>query len=154
MPDIPKKPRYIKRLARFYCQPHWISIATTLYFVIFAYFSIYHFKNIILAFKFIIHTLRIATSLLELSYLLWGVLFIVGLILPFTVSMTALFFPYEVSKAEWNTERKILVMGLLVIAVLSIVVAIDEFIKIVASQEPLQGFIIRNELQIGRRVGS
>ena len=152
MPEL-KKPHYLKRIVRFYTRPHWVSLLTTLYFVSFAYFSVYHVNNIILAIKFIFHTLRIATSLLELSYLLWGVLFIISLILPFTISFSALFFPYEVWRTDWNTERKILIMALLVVTVLLTVSVIDELIKIIALQEPLQGFVIKNQLQIGRRIG-
>lgn len=151
MPEL-KKPHYLRRIARFYGRPHWVSLLTTLYLVWFAYFSVYHLNNIILAIKFIFHTLRIATSLLELSYLLWGVLFIISLILPFTISFSALFFPYEVWRTDWNTERKILIMALLIVTVLLAVSAIDELIKIIALQEPLQGFVIKNQLQIGRRL--
>ena len=151
MPEI-KKPHYLKRIARFYSRPHWVSLLTTLYFVTFTYFSLYHLNNILLAIKFIFHTLRISTSLLELSYLLWGVLFIIALILPFTISFSALFFPYEVWRTDWNTERKILIMALLVVVILVSVSLIDELIKIIAIQEPLQGFVIANQLQIGRRI--
>ncbi len=151
MPEL-KKPHYLRRIARFYSRPHWVSLLTTLYLVCFAYFSIYHLNNIILAIKFIFHTLRIATSLLELSYLLWGVLFIVALILPFTISFSALFFPYEVWRTDWNTERKVIVMALLIAVVLLSVSLIDELIKIIALQDPLQGFVIQNQLQIGKTI--
>jgi hypothetical protein len=151
MADEPQK-SYLRRLLRFYLDPHWVSLLKMLYLGVFAYFAIYHFNNIVLALKFMGHTLRFANSLLELSFLYWGAAFIVSLVLPFSVSVHALLVPYEISRKEWPPERKVLVILVLAALSLAAIAVLNEVIKIIAAQDVLRSFIIRNELLIGPRV--
>lgn len=139
---------YFKKLLSFYFAPAWQSFFTILYLVFFSYFAIFHSGKIVLAFKFILYTLKNSTLLLGLEYLFWGVMFLITLIIPFSVSLYSILLFYEMWTSNWDRSRKLLVTALIIVAIPIIVITMDEIIRLVASQETLREFVVTNQLRV------
>jgi hypothetical protein len=139
---------YVKRIVNFYFSPTWLSIFTIFYLVFFAYFVFFYSYNIILAFKFVWHTIAISKSQFGLPYLLWGVTFTISLIAPFFVSLYALVIPYEISEKGWSKDKKALAIALLSLVVILIVVIMDNILGYAAKQGPVIDFVIQNNLHL------
>lgn len=142
-----KKP-YISRVFSFYFAPHWQSFFTILYLVFFLYFAVFHSGKLLIAFNFALYTIYGSASLLGLSYLFWGVAFLISLIIPFSVSAYAIFLFYEIWHDSWPERYKLLATALIIIGVPIIIVVMDEIIRIVGSQPELAEFMILNQLRI------
>jgi hypothetical protein len=147
MSKDPKNP-YLKRLLGFYFAPVWPSLFAIFYLVFFSYFAIFYSYNLILALKFILHTFDISSNLLGLPYLFWGVIFLISLIIPFSISIYSIALPYEVSSKSWSPHVKALVITLFAVGAVAVVVAMDEIIRIVGNQVPIIDFAIKNDLHI------
>ena len=143
--------KYIKNVFRFYFAPVWQSFLTILYLAFFAYFSVFYFGNVWLAIKFVFFTLAHSAKLLGLIYLLWGVVFIISLIIPLSASVYSIFLLYEIWRTGWEKKYKILVTILIVLAVLLLIVSMDEITRIAARQEVLKEFVAINKLNVSGR---
>jgi hypothetical protein len=139
---------YIKRLSAFYFAAVWESFVRIFYLVFFAYFATFHSGKIILAIKYLFYTLKSSTLLLGVSYLFWGVIFIISLIIPFSVSVYAILLYYELWHSKWQRKQKIMLSLLLFFAVPLIIIIMDDVIRFVASQEELREFVVLNELKV------
>jgi len=153
MPTLPikkeRKPSYLRKLLGFYFAPVWQSFFTIFYFVFFFYFSIFHSGKIVIASNFALDTFIDSVSVLSLDYLFWGVIFLISLIIPFSISLYAIILFYEVwSKSKWIMSQKILTTVAIVLAVPLVIMLMDNVIRTAAQQEPLQPFIESNNLQI------
>ena len=147
MPEQKKK-SYFKQVISFYLAPTWQSLLSILYLLFFFYFVVFYFGNITLALKFILFTLINSGSLLGLSYLLWGVFFLVSLLVPFFVSIYAIVLPYEIWKNDWEKTQKTLVTALIVVGILFAIFFADEVVRLAAEQPELLIFVESNELII------
>ena len=78
----------------------------------------------------------------------WGAAFLVTLIIPFTVSLYAILFFYELWKNGWDRSRKILMTLLLLTAIPFFMVIMDEIIRVVASQSALSEFVFQNDINV------
>jgi membrane protein YdbS with pleckstrin-like domain len=96
-----------------------------------------------LAFKYIFYTVVTSTVLLSISHLFWGILFILTLILPFTLSLYAVFLLYQVWKKHdtWSWHIRFATISLFVIGSISAIVVMDDLVRYVASQDELRSFI-------------
>ena len=149
-PLTKKEESYLKQMFAFYFAPIWQSFFTILYLVFFFYFAIFHSGKIFIALKFLFYTLGNSASLLGLSYLFWGVIFLISLIIPFSVSLYAILLFFEIWKGVWERNHKLLATLLLIVETPFVIVIMDEIIRIVASQNALQEFVTLNHLIIGR----
>lgn len=140
--------KYLKRMLHFYFRTRWESFFTILYFVFFSYFAIFHSGKLFVALKFLFYTFVQSPGLLELPFLFWGVVFIISLIIPFSISLYAIFLLYEVWESNWEYTRKLLFTALLITAIPLLIIAMDEIIRFVAGQGVLSEFIFINKLQI------
>lgn len=149
MAVLHRKP-YYKQVLEFYFAPLLRSFFTVLYLLFFLYFVVFYVDHIVLAIKFLIYTLRTSTVELSLSYVFWGSLFIISLIVPFSVSLYAIVIPFEIRKQAWEKMRKLLVILLVVVATLDVVVFMDFAIRFLEQQPPIQSFMSRQGLQMRR----
>ena len=147
-PHPHKEKHYFKKVIGFYFAPVWQSFFTILYFVFFGYFAIFHSGKIVLAFKFIVYTLGNSTLLLGLEYLFWGVVFLISLIIPFSVSFYALLLLYEVWNAQWDKRQKVLMTLLMLFATPLVIIIMDDIIRLVAGQDVLREFVVLHHLNI------
>jgi|SRR3989338_122947 len=148
LPQIRKK-GYLKEVFKFYFKPNWQSaVLTTFYLFFFLYFAVFYTGNVWLAIKFIWYTMMNSGSLLGLSYLFWGVLFLITLIVPFSVSVYALILLYEIWQKEWEKKDKILGTILLLFIVPALIILTDEIVRLAASRDVLREFSQLNNLNI------
>lgn len=142
MPEDENNLGYFKSVIKFYFSPGFRSFFGLLYLLFFFYFIIFYFDNVTLAIKFIIYTIGINTPLLDINYLFWGALFIIALVIPFTLSLYSVFLPYEISKhPTWKKSMKGLLIALIMIFTLDAVVALDYLVRYISIQSPIAPFI-------------
>ncbi|MBI5046018.1 MAG: hypothetical protein HZC14_03420 [Candidatus Niyogibacteria bacterium] len=146
--DLMSKRPYWKEVFRFYFAPVWQSALTILYLLFFLYFAIFYSGNVWTAIKFILYTLAQSGSLLGLAYLFWGVIFLITLIIPFSVSAYAMLLLYDVWIQNWSKKDKIFGTALLILLVPIIIILMDDVVRVVASQGVLRSFVEANNLNI------
>ncbi len=134
---------YMVELIHFYFAPRLRSVITILYAIVYSYTALYYTENVYLAFKYIFYTIITSTVLLSISHLFWGILFILTLILPFTLSLYAVFLLYQVWKKHdtWSWHIRLATISLFVIGSISAIVVMDDLVRYVASQDELRSFI-------------
>ena len=143
-----KKP-YLKQVTEFYFAPIWQSFFTILYLVFFFYFAVFHSGKLFLAAKFIIYTLKNSASLAGLDNLFFGVAFLTSLIIPFSVSVYAIFLLFEIwGLSTWSAWRKVLMTFAVIVIVPSIIVLMDEIIRAVGGRSELAEFVALNLLNL------
>ena len=86
--------------------------------------------------------------MLALPYLFWGVLFLVGLLIPFAASIYALILCYEVWNGGLSKWPRMWATAALILAVFAIIISANEMTRFVAGQEELAAFITAQELEI------
>jgi len=139
---------YLKRLSNFYFAPVWQSALTILYLLFFLYFAVFYIGNVWLAIKFIFYTIFNSGTLLGLSYLFWGVVFLITLVIPFSVSLYSFLLLYEIWNKDWMRKEKILGTVIIMVTAPLIIIFMDEVIRIVASQDVMTEFVQHNGLNI------
>lgn len=149
--DSTPKPSYIRKLLSFYFARRWQSLLATFYFVVFGYAAVFYLGNLWLSLKFLFYTIFNSAELLALSYLFWGVLFLVGLLIPFAASIYALILCYEVWNGGLKKWPRVFATTAIIIAILVIIVAANEIIRLAAGQDELKEFVAAQELQVERR---
>ncbi len=134
---------YLIGVIHFYFAPRLRSVITILYAIVYSYTALYYAENVYLAFKYIFYTIVTSTVLLSISHLFWGILFILTLILPFTLSLYAIFLLYQVWKEHdtWSWHVRLITTSLFVIGSISSIVIMDNLVRYVANQEELRSFI-------------
>lgn len=140
-----KNKAYIKTLFKFYfdIRPIWRSFLTIFYLVFFSYFAFFYSGKLWIALKFIIYTVTNSVSFLTLNYLFWGVIFLITLIVPFSISFYAIFLLFETWQHNdgWTKWRKILFTFLIFLAVPLIIYLMDKSIRVVIEQDILKPFV-------------
>jgi hypothetical protein len=87
------------------------------------------------------------TIALTLDYLFWGASFVVMLVIPFSISLYAIFIPFELMrKLDWTRNQKIAVAFIVALATIDIVVASDIIVRIIEKQPPIVRFLQEIEL--------
>lgn len=137
----PKLP-YYKKVLNFYFAPLWRTFFATLYLLFFAYFVLFYSDYLLLGARFIYYTFFLPTIALTMDYLFWGAAFIVLLIIPFSMSLYAIFIPFELMrKLNWTRNQKILAAFLVALATIDVVVIADILIRIAEHQPPIIRFL-------------
>ncbi|MFA6095330.1 MAG: hypothetical protein WC767_00590 [Candidatus Paceibacterota bacterium] len=137
-----EKKSYLSRLANFYFAPKPRSVLTIFFLIVYGFFVVYYIDNVFLAFRYVTYIVFGTTVLQDTSYLLWGVSFILSLILPFSISLYSIFLLYEVwQDTQWSRYAKgfvtfgFILFGLLVISMM------DDAARYVARQDVMQSFM-------------
>ncbi len=147
MSDEEKKENLRKKLTNFYFANNWYSFLTIPYLLLFLYSAFYYFDNIILAIKFLFYTFRLSTPLLGLAYMFWGAIFVITLIIPFTISLSAIVVLYNLwVETKLQTKQKIITTIFVMILTIIIIITMDDIIRFVAQQDVLTDFVTRNNL--------
>lgn len=149
--DSTPKPSYIRKLLSFYFARRWQSLLAAFYFVVFGYSAVFYLGNLWLSLKFLAYTLFHSAQLLALPYLFWGVLFLVGLLIPFAASIYALILCYEVWNGGLPKWHRVWATMALIVAVFAIIISANKMTRFVAGQEELAEFITAQELQVEKR---
>lgn len=148
MSDDTKTTPYFKELLSFYFSHNWYSFFKITYLLFFLYSAIFYFDRVILAIKFLFHTLGLSTALLGLDYLFWGITFIISLIIPFSVSISAIIIFHNLwTKSDLQIKQKFISTVLVIIVVTTIIITMDDMIRFVGKQDPLENFVQKNNLE-------
>ncbi len=136
-----KEKHYVRRLFAFYFAPLLRSFVTVLYLLFFLYFGIFYFNNVLLAFKFLFYTLGLAPLSLGLKHLFYGSIFVVLLIIPFSISLYAIALPFEIKKTDWKRPKRLAVIALIALATLDIVFFTNLAVKEIKKTAPITAFL-------------
>ncbi|MBU4480110.1 hypothetical protein KKG48_01535 [Patescibacteria group bacterium] len=148
MPEKKEEKKSLKKeIFNFYFSNSWSSFFTITYLLAFLYSAVFYFDNVILAIKFIFYTLGLSTTLLSLGHLLWGIIFVITLIIPFSVSISAIFIFFNLwTKTDLQIKQKIISTIFVIVIIVTIIITMDDIIRNVAKQEPLTDFVQKHEL--------
>ncbi len=138
----PEKKPYFKSILDFYFAPKPRSVLTIFFLIIYGFFVIYYIDNIFLALRYVGYIVFGTTVLQDTSHLLWGVSFVLSLILPFSISLYSIFLLYEVwTESGWSKYAKSIVTTLFIVGGLFIISIMDDAARAVARQPALTSFI-------------
>lgn len=137
-----EKKSYIKELIHFYFAAKLRSALTIFFLIMYGFFVIYYIDNVFLALEYIFYILLGSNVLQDTSYLLWGLLFILTLVLPFSISVYSIFLLFDIwCKTDWSKYVKTIVTVLFITCGLMAISVMDDAVRAVARQSELASFI-------------
>ena len=137
-----KEESLLKQLKKFYFASEWQSIFFIAYLFLFTYFSIFYVDNIFLAIRFIFRTFTVSTTLLSLSHVIWGAIFVVALSMPFIISIAMILTLPNIWKHEtWKKDQKMLAIILSFALAMLLIFIADDLINAIASRDILDVFL-------------
>lgn len=140
MEDTTKK----QTLKQFYFNSSWYSLLTTSYLFLFSFFAIFYLDNIFSAIAFIFRTLFVSTTLLPMSSAVWGAAYVISLLLPFTVSISAIFaLPKIWAVPTWKKDQKLLATIAVTIVILIVMLVSSDLIQTIGDLNVLAPFVGR-----------
>ena len=123
MENTAKKPT----LKQFYFNSSWYALFTTSYLFLFFYFAIVYLDNVFTAIGFVFRTFTVSTTLMPMSSAVWGAIYVISLLIPFTVSLFAIVaLPNIWMRTNWKKDLKLLAtIGITVIIFVVMLIASD-----------------------------
>jgi hypothetical protein len=138
MEDTAKK----QTLKQFYFNSSWYSLLTTSYLFLFSFFAIFYLDNVFSAIAFVFRTLFVSTTLLPMSSAVWGAAYVISLLLPFTVSISAIFaLPKIWATPTWKKDQKILATIAITIVILVVMLIASDLIQTIGKLDVLAPFV-------------
>ncbi|MBU1046665.1 hypothetical protein KKH36_02700 [Patescibacteria group bacterium] len=129
-------------LKQFYFKASWQSLFTIPYLFLFIYFAIFYIDNIFLAIRFIFRTFTVSTTLLSLSHVLWGAVFVVALAMPFIISLAMIpTLPNIWKNTNWKKDQKILATIIAFAISIFLMAIANDLIIAVGQREVLDVFL-------------
>jgi len=129
-------------LKQFYFTSSWHTLFTTSYLFLFIYFAIAYLDNIFSAIGFVFHTFSASTVLIPVSHIFWGAVYVISLILPFTVSIFAIYaLPNLWRRPQWKKDQKLLGTIALLIIVFGVMLVASDLISTVRELDILSSFL-------------
>lgn len=149
MPITKEKERsYFKKILSYYFAPVWESFFKILYLIFFFWFLVFNSGKLLIAFNFFLDTLFQSPSVLTIEYLFWGVVFIISLIIPFSISLYAIILFYEIWTGAWQKSYKFLSTTAIILAIPLVIILMDDVTRTAGNQEPLIPFVEEHNLNI------
>lgn len=132
----------MQSLKQFYFKARWQSLLTIPYLFLFIYFTIFYVDNIFLAIRFIFRTFTVSTTLLSLSHVLWGAVFVVALAMPFVISLAMIpTLPNIWKNITWKKDQKILATIIAFVISIFLMAIANDLIIAVGQREVLDIFL-------------
>ncbi|MCK4918356.1 MAG: hypothetical protein KAS02_01040 [Candidatus Pacebacteria bacterium] len=132
----------MQSLKRFYFTSKWESLLTIPYLFLFLYFAIFYIDNIFLAIRFIFRTFTVTTTLLSLSHVIWGAVFVVALSMPFVISLSMIpVLPNIWKNMVWKKDQKILITIVAFVVAIFLMSIANDLIIAVGQREILDVFL-------------
>jgi len=143
MPDKKEvKKSYLSELVDFYFAPKLRSAFTIFFLISYGFFVIYYIDNVFLALHYIFYIVMGSNVLQDTSHLLWGLAFILTLVLPFSISIYSIFLLFDIwQKTEWSKYVKGIITSLFIIVGLVTISVMDDAARSVAKHSELSSFI-------------
>jgi len=132
-------------LSKFYFSSSWYSLFTTIYLFLFAFFAVFYLDNVFLAIAFVFRTLFASTTLLPMSAAVWGAIYIISLLIPFTISIFAIFaLPKIWRNPKWKKDQSLLITIGLTVVILIIMLLASDLIQTIGKLDALAPFVNSN----------
>jgi hypothetical protein len=136
------KKSYLSEVVHFYFAPKLRSVFTIFFLLVYGFFVIYYIDNVFLALHYIFYILTGNNVLQDTSYLLWGLSFILTLMIPFSVSIYSIFLVFDVwEKTDWSKYAKGIITLLIILGGLVSIAIMDDAARAVARHNALSSFI-------------
>jgi len=142
-----EKPSYLTELKKFYLESVSRSALLILYLVFFLYAAIFYSDHAVLALKFVWYIFWLHTSLLDLSFLFWGALFFISLLVPFAASLYAIAMPFEICKLRWGRNHTVALIILIAIAAGDLMYMMDRALVYLETKKPVIAFLEHKQLK-------
>lgn len=136
-----KEDPIFKRLIAFYSKMAPRSLFAFFYLIIFLYFTLFFFDNILLAVRFVFYTLFISTISMNASDLLWGSAFLAFLVAPFVLSLSAIVFPLLIKEKRMPKHHKWTWAIGLALLVIILMIFMDMTLGFVERHEPISVYL-------------
>ena len=137
-----EKKSYLKEVVHFYFAPKLRSVLTVFFLIVYGFFVVYYLDNVFLALQYIFYILMGSNVLQDTSYLLWGLLFILTLVVPFSISIYSIFLLFDIwCKTDWSKYIKTVITALFIFFGLIAISIMDDAARMVARQGELASFI-------------
>ncbi|HEU0080882.1 MAG TPA: hypothetical protein VFQ72_02565 [Candidatus Paceibacterota bacterium] len=137
-----EKDSFIKEVISFYLAPDIRSVGTLLYLGIFGYFALYYVDSVILAVRFLFYVLLGHTALSGSGYLFAGLVFVICLVLPFFISLYAIFVLQRVwTKPSWANKAKAIATLVICLGSILAIMLSEGGARYAARQDAMQSFI-------------
>jgi len=138
MEDTAKK----QTLKQFYFNSSWYSLLTTSYLFLFSFFAIFYLDNVFSAIAFVFRTLFVSTTLVPMSSAVWGAIYVISLLLPFTISLSAIVaLPKIWAKPSWKKDQKMLATIAITILILTVMLISSDLIQTIGELNVLIPFM-------------
>jgi len=138
MENTDKKPT----LKQFYFNSSWYSLFTTSYLFLFFYFAIAYLDNVFSAIAFVFRTFTVSTTLMPMSHIVWGAIYVISLLIPFTISICAIVaLPNIWQRPNWKKDQKLLATAIITVIIFGIMLIASDLIQTVGSLDVLSAFL-------------
>lgn len=128
---------------KFYFQSRWQTALAAHYLIAVAYLAIFYANNLFVAFKFAFFTFSTSARQLGLEFALWGVVFMITVLVPFFTSWYAIFLLPKIWQSPYTKWQRG-VLTVLMIAVFASVIIIADTI----ARYTLEAGVLREFAQI------
>lgn len=133
---------FLGDIAHFYFRPDLHSVGALAYLTVFGFFTFYYIDNVGLAVRFLFYLISHSTALSGTALLFTGLSFVISLVMPFAVSLYAIFLLYEIWKRpSWSSHLKWVVTVVITIGAIFIILIADEAAHLAARAPVMQSFI-------------
>ena len=138
MENIDKKPT----LKQFYFNSSWYSLFTTSYLFLFFYFAIAYLDNVFSAIGFVFRTFTVSTTLMPMSTIVWGAIYVISLLIPFTVSLFAIVaLPNIWQRINWKKDQRLLATIAITVVILIVMLVASDLIETIGNLDVLTAFL-------------
>ncbi len=138
MENTDKKPT----LKQFYFNSSWYSLFTTSYLFLFFYFAIAYLNNVFVAIAFVFRTFTTSTALIPMSNIVWGAIYVISLLIPFTISIFAIVaLPNIWMRTNWKKDQRLLATIAVVIVIFIVMLIASDLIETVSQSSALVPFL-------------
>jgi len=129
-------------LKQFYFNSSWYALFTTSYLFLFFFFAIFYLDNVFSAIGFIFRTLFVSTTLVPMSHAVWGAVYVISLLIPFTISIFAIYaLPNIWGRLNWKNDQKLLTTIALTFVILIVMLIASDLIQTIGRMDVLVPFV-------------
>jgi len=130
-----------KRIVLFYSKLAPRSLFALFYLIIFLYFTLFFFDNILLAIRFVFYTLFISTISMNAGDLIWGSAFLAFLIAPFVLSLFSISLPILIKEKRLPKNEKWITTITIGLIIIILMIFIDMTLGFIERHEPVSMYL-------------
>jgi len=133
---------------KFYFQSRWQTALAAHYLIAVAYLVIFYVNNLFVAFKFAFFTFSTSARQLGLEFALWGVVFMITVLVPFFTSWYAIFLLPNIWRSDYGKWQKSALTILMVAVFGSIIIIADTLARYALETGVLREFAHIHDIRL------